>query len=451
MASKRLKEASKLLQIGWPLVFTFASDFSFATVAIVSSGWISSAAVASVGLTLNLLFFTITFFFVSLSAITVITAELNGSGARESIGPLMRSGFFLASVFCLLAAAFILTLWYCLPFILPSSESSHLAQDFLSIGAWIIPLEFFAFVIVFTSNGLGKTFWVGVINFACVPILILLTWIIAFGNLGVEAWGVNGVALSILITVAVRSLAFLLLLLQREFADIKFFGRATERGVNDPMRILKIGIPLGFTEVSNLGFLAAISLLVSQLGVVALAAHSIATNIYTLAHMFIVGLSRATVIVIGEQIGAKASEDHVSSLLKTSLALAAIFSIVVCVVLVLQSVSIASLYSGDIDVISLVASLLVLLAFLRIIDDLSLLLQASLEGFQNTRAIFFVRFSSQWFIGLLAGWLLSQWYGVFGYWLGIGMALVCSVCGFALVLSKELAKLRLANSSLANK
>ena len=107
MASKRLKEASKLLQIGWPLVFTFASDFSFATVAIVSSGWISSAAVASVGLTLNLLFFTITFFFVSLSAITVITAELNGSGARENIGPLMRSGFFLASVFCLLAAAFI--------------------------------------------------------------------------------------------------------------------------------------------------------------------------------------------------------------------------------------------------------------------------------------------------------------------------------------------------------
>ena len=85
MANERLKEAAKLLQIGWPLVFTFASDFSFATVAIVSSGWISSAAVASVGLTLNLLFFTITFFFVSLSAITVITAELNGSGPERTL------------------------------------------------------------------------------------------------------------------------------------------------------------------------------------------------------------------------------------------------------------------------------------------------------------------------------------------------------------------------------
>ncbi len=167
--------------------------------------------------------------------------------------------------------------------------------------------------------------------------------------------------------------------------------------------------------------------------------------------MFIFGLSRATVIRIGEQIVAKVSAHHVSSLLKSSLALAAVFSIAVCVGLVSQSAPITSLYSGDIDVISLVANLLVLLAFLRIIDDLSLLLQATLEGFQNTRAILFVKFSSQWIIGLLAGWSLSQWYGVFGFWLGIGIALVGFVCGFALVLSKELVKLRPGTYSLLNK
>jgi Na+-driven multidrug efflux pump len=82
VANERLKEAAKLLQIGWPLVFTFASDFSFATVAIVSTVWISSAAVASVALTLHLLFFTIAFFFICLTA---ITAELNGSGPERTL------------------------------------------------------------------------------------------------------------------------------------------------------------------------------------------------------------------------------------------------------------------------------------------------------------------------------------------------------------------------------
>ena len=232
------------------MVFTFLCDISFATVTTIATSWISPAAVAAVGLTINFLFFTIAFFFLSLSAITVITAELAGSGDQAKIGALLKSGFKLALIFCLSAATLISLLWWSLPLMPLSEEGASLAQHFLGICAWIVPLEFFAFVFVFASNGLGKTFWVGAINFCAVPILIALTWVLAFGNLGFDAQGVPGVAYAILITVAIRSCAFLFLWLQKEFRGLKFLEGTTEAGTNDIWKILKIGTPLGLTEIS---------------------------------------------------------------------------------------------------------------------------------------------------------------------------------------------------------
>ena len=94
-----------------------------------------------------------------------------------------------------------------------------------------MPLEFFVFVVVFASNGLGRTFWVGAINFAAVPFFIALTWALAFGNLGFDARGVPGVAFAILLAVAARSCTFSLLWLQKEFRGLNVLEGSVEAGV----------------------------------------------------------------------------------------------------------------------------------------------------------------------------------------------------------------------------
>ena len=430
MANPQPSEVRRLIRLGLPLVLTFASDWGLVTTATVASSWISASAVAAVGLTFTLGMSTVAFFFVTLSALTVITADLLGSSKSNKVGALMKSGLSLAAVFCVVLAAILVVLWYALPYLLPSAEAAQIAQDFLSVMAWFVPFELFGYVFVFISNGLGRTFWVGVISVLSIPLLIVLTWALAFGNFGFEAMGTGGIALAILITWSIRAAAFLLLVLQKEFSSIHFFGSVAETGLNDRGRILKIGVPLGLSEVSTHGWLAVIGLLVAQLGVVVLAAHNIAFNIFVLAHICVFGLTRATVIRLGALAGETGSGPHLWPFLRTALTVILCFSLLTLGVVSLGSGQIAAYYSDDVQVVSTLAGLLVLVAALRLIDDLGLFFQASLEGLQRTSKIPLLRALTQWVLGLPVCILMSQWLGLYGVWIGMGLTLFCAACLF---------------------
>ena len=430
MANPQTSEVRRLIRLGLPLVLTFASDWGLVTTATVASSWISASAVAAVGLTFTLGMSTVAFFFVTLSALTVITADLLGSSKSNKVGALMKSGLSLAAVFCMVLAAILVVLWYALPYLLPSAEAAQIAQDFLSVMAWFVPFELFGYVFVFISNGLGRTFWVGVISVLSIPLLIVLTWTLAFGNLGFEPMGTRGIALAILITWSIRAAAFLLLVLQKEFNSIHFFGSAAETGLNDRGRILKIGVPLGLSEVSTHGWLAVIGVLVAQLGVVVLAAHNIAFNIFVLAHICVFGLTRATVIRLGALAGETGSGPHLWPFLRTALTVILCFSFLTLGVVSLGSGQIAAYYSDDMQVVRTLAGLLVLVAALRLIDDLGLFFQASLEGLQRTSKIPLVRALTQWVLGLPVCILMSQWLGLYGVWIGMGVTLFCAACLF---------------------
>lgn len=438
MANPQPSEVRRLIRLGLPLVLTFASDWGLVTTATVASSWISASAVAAVGLTFTLGMSTVAFFFVTLSALTVITADLLGSSKSNKVGALMKSGLSLAAVFCVVLAAILVVLWYALPYLLPSAEAAQIAQDFLSVMAWFVPFELFGYVFVFISNGLGRTFWVGVISVLSIPLLIVLTWALAFGNFGFEAMGTGGIALAILITWSIRAAAFLLLVLQKEFSSIHFFGSVAETGLNDRGRILKIGVPLGLSEVSTHGWLAVIGVLVAQLGVVVLAAHNIAFNIFVLAHICVFGLTRATVIRLGALAGETGSGPHLWPFLRTALTVILCFSLLTLGVVSLGSGQIAAYYSDDVQVVSTLAGLLVLVAALRLIDDLGLFFQASLEGLQRTSKIPLLRALTQWVLGLPVCILMSQWLGLYGVWIGMGLTLFCAACLFYWQLRREI-------------
>lgn len=425
------QEVGELFRLGWPLIFTFICDVSFVTVTTIATSWISPTAVAAVGLTLNLLLLTIVFFFLCLSAIIVLTADLKGAGRQAEIGALLKSGFRLAALFSVIAAFFLYLLWLFLPALPLSPEGVMLAQEFLRIGAWVVPLDLFACVVMFASNGLGRTFWVGILNFASVPLLIFLTWVFAFSNLGIPVTAVEGCAYAIVLTIGLRSLAFLCLARQDDFKSINFWRGRVSPGVNDTRKILSVGIPLGLAEISALGSISVIGVLVAQIGVDALAAHNIANNVFVLTHVLIFGVSRATVIRIGLLTGRGAPAIETQRSIFASFILASLFSLVSMALLLWFASKITSIYTSESAVAALVTNLIFFIAFMKLIDDPAIVLQACLEGIQQTRVIFIVRFAGQWLIGLAVGYLASQWLGVYGFWLGIAVSVLFALIAFA--------------------
>lgn len=426
------QEVGELFRLGWPLIFTFICDVSFVTVTTIATSWISPTAVAAVGLTLNLLLLNIIFFFLCLSAIIVLTADLKGAGRQAEIGALLKSGFRLAALFSVIAALFLYLLWLVLPALPLSPEGVVLAQEFLRIGAWVVPLDLLACVVMFASNGLGRTLWVGILNFVSVPLLIFLTWLFAFSDLGIPVTAVEGCAYAIVLTIGLRSLAFLCLAWQDEFKSINFWRGKISPGLNDTRRILSVGIPLGLAEISALGSVSVIGVLVAQIGVDALAAHNIANNVFVLTHVLIFGVSRATVIRIGLLTGRRALATEIERSIFASFILASLLSLVTIALLLWFGSNITSIYTSETAVAVLVTNLIFFIAFVKLIDDPAIVLQACLEGIQQTQTIFIVRFVGQWLVGLALGYLASQWLGVYGFWLGIAVSVLFALIAFAL-------------------
>ena len=176
----------------------------------------------------------------------------------------------------------------------------------------------------------------------------------------------------------------------------------------------------------------------SQLGIVPLAAHNIVWNIFILSHLLVFGVSRATVIRVGELDGRKEPADRLFLTIKVSMALTLIFSLFPFLVLFFQATSIAGYYASDPGLTAQISSLLVIVAFIRPLDDASVILQAGLEGLKKTRQIFLVRVFCQWVIAVALGLVLSKTFGIYGFWVGLGFSFMCAAALFALALRRSL-------------
>ena len=108
------------------------------------------------------------------------------------------------------------------------------------------------------------------------------------------------------------------------------------------------------------------------------------------------------------------------------------YALVVSILLVLFRVSLVAIYTTDIEVIQLAASLLILIAVYQLVDDTQAVMIGSLRGYKDTTMPMVFSLVGFWILALPLGYLLAigtlseQPLGVFGYWLGItaGLAVV---------------------------
>ena len=116
------------------------------------------------------------------------------------------------------------------------------------------------------------------------------------------------------------------------------------------------------------------------------------------------------------------------------------YAVIVSVLLILFRVSLVQIYTTDIEVIQLAASLLVIIAVYQLVDDTQAVMIGSLRGYKDTTMPMVFSLVGFWILALPLGYLLAtgamtaEPLGVFGYWLGItaGLAIVAVMMSFRL-------------------
>ncbi len=399
----------------------------------IMAGSVSATDMAAVAVGTSIWLPAILFGHGLLLALTPTVAQLNGSGRRSQIAHQVRQGFWLA----LCVSVLIMLVLYNSDHVIKQMDNidpvlAQKAVGFLHAIMWGVPGYLFFQVLRNQCEGLSKTKPGMVIGFVGLLVNIPINYIFIYGKFGAPALGGVGCG------VATASVYWVMFLMMRWYVtrarsqqDIKL-----EKGFAAPdwqvmKRLSGLGLPVALALFFEVTLFAVVALLVSPLGIVAVAGHQIALNFSSLMFMLPMSLSIAATIRVGFRLG-QGSVEQAQVAAYTSMAVGLLLASVTAVFTIVFREHIALLYNKTPEVVTMASHLMLLAALYQLSDAVQVIGSGVLRGYKDTRSIFFITFTAYWLLGLPSGYLLGLTdyilpaMGPAGFWIGFIIGLTAA-------------------------
>ena len=192
---------------------------------------------------------------------------------------------------------------------------------------------------------------------------------------------------------------------------------------------VKLGLPIAMTILFEVTLFGVVALLLSPFGANIVASHQVALNFSSIMFMFPLSIGIATSIRVAHLIGEERLEAAKKAVLSAIL-LGLSIAVVTATTTVLARVQIATLYTTDIQVIELAASLMFLASLFQLSDSIQVISAGALRGYKDTAMMSYITFTAYLLIGLPIGFILAltDWIvpalGASGFWIGF-------ICGLS--------------------
>ena len=187
--------------------------------------------------------------------------------------------------------------------------------------------------------------------------------------------------------------------------------------------IMALGMPIAFSLLFEVSLFAVVAIILAPFGANVVASHQIAINFSGLVFMVPLSLAMAVTIKVGFEVGNKNLE-NAKELCRYSVILGLIIAVATAALTLLFSTQIAAIYTTDIEVLELAASLMFLAALFQFSDAIQVISAGALRGYKDTKSILYITFFSYWIVGLSFGLILglTDWIvpatGPYGFWVG---------------------------------
>jgi multidrug resistance protein, MATE family len=279
--------------------------------------------------------------------------------------------------------------------------------------------------------------------FMSLGINAFFNWVLIYGHLGFPAMGGAGCGWA----TAIGMWAGLLAMVAWTAIAPEYQSSYVWRGWRKPRwevqkRLLRIGLPMGGAALAEVTAFSSVAVLVGRFGAVQIAAHQVALNFAALIFMLPMGLSAALSIRIGQALGA-GQRDRARFIAWTGVTLGLLIAAAAIVPIVLGRHGIASLYSTDMAVRDMAATLLLFAAFWQLFDAAQVCALGALRGYKVTLLPMAMMLVAFWVLGIPLGVRLG-YHGVagsgplqvYGFWAGLVVGLVAVSIGLSLLLRK---------------
>lgn len=424
--------AQRLGGHAWPILVGQLASISISVADTVLAGHYSTDDLAAVAVASGL-YISIVFAFVGiLQAVAPIAAHHVGAHQPDQLPATLQNGLWLALTLSLPAMAVLV--W---PGALLSLSDMPPAVDakvrtFLATTAVAMPAALGFRTLYGFINALGKPRVLMAIQLTVAAVHVPLAWSLMYGKLGLAPLGAQGSAVSTAVIAWLGLIAAASYLrLNPELRALRLFAHWHRP---DPARlreILRLGLPIGFSNFVEITSFTLIALFVAQLGAAVVGGHRIVANLAATSYMLPLSLAIATLVQVGQNAGARDWQEARRSVI-TGLALATTLSTLLGVALWLAANPIVALYTSEVEVAGVALSLIGYIAAYQFFDAIQTVAAQALRGYKVTflPAVFHVL--CFWGLGLGGGyWLAFRGLngvtgpmGVAGFW---GAAVIATV------------------------
>lgn len=404
--------------ITWPIFIEMLFHILMGTVDTLMLSHISDEVVSAVGISRQLIEFSIILLNLLGLGVGVVISQLLGAGRLQAVSQTTASALSFNLVFGLLISLiFIVSRDTLLSFYdVPLAVHNDAALYMMLVGG---SLFFEALMLtagpVIRSHGFTRdTMYIGIgMNI----INVIGNALLIYGWFGFPQLGIMGAAISTIISRIVACIGIFILLYKRVQLPIRFIYYFQMKW-QELTAILKIGIPSGLEWLSYHFSNMFVTRFVSFMGLTAVTAHVYSNTIVYFFMLFGMAIGEGTEIIVARLIGSGQKEKAYRQLL-SSLKWAMMITIGTLIIGILFRTQLFDFFTDDPDVIAIGASILMLCIILEPGRVFNHVVISSLRAAGDVQFPLIMAIISMWGIKVPLAYFLGvhQGYGVLGVWI----------------------------------
>lgn len=433
---RTLHEWKQLATLGAPILIAQLAQMANGVVDTVMAGHASAEDLAGVGIGTSLWVPVLLFFAGTLSALQPTISGHRGAQEHHKIMPAAWQGIYISSL-ASVAMIFLLTnVEPILELLKLDNQTARITQGYLDAFAWGVPALLLLTALRGLTDGLGHTrifmAFSLVSTLSNVPLNYLFIYGAELGEWTIPAMGGIGCGWATSLSNWIATLCLLVYLHRNKaYAQFHLINQWTAPVIQEISRLLKLGLPIGFTMFVEVSMFCMIALFLAPLGAITVAAHQIVLNAVSLVFMVPLSLGMALTLRVSYLVGAN-NLPEAQLLARSSLLLALGIACINAPVIFFGREWIANLYTSDQAVQKIATQLFVLGALFQIADVVQVTMINVLRGYKDTKIPMLIMLLSFWGICLPLGYILTfeDWLtaplGAPGFWTALIVGLACA-------------------------
>lgn len=308
---------------------------------------------------------------------------------------------------------------------------SRMAGEFLGVLLWAVIPNLMAGVLRNVVAALGRPTFATAVTGLAIVVNALGNYAFVFGHFGAPSLGLDGSAISSVITACVMLAAYAVALrADRRLRRYHLFGRLWRAEWPRLADLVRIGLPIALIILAEGGLFSSAAFLMGLIGAAELAGHTIALQVAALAFQIPFGIGQAATIRVGYHYGA-GDRAAIGRAGGVALAIAVVYMVLPAGLMVLAPRTVLGFYVDPDDpanapMVAHAVTYLVVAAAFQLFDGAQAVLNGALRGLQDTRVPLLIALAGYWLFGFTTSvglGFLTPLSGL-GVWLGLAVGLI---------------------------